>query len=130
MSAYTLKNLTEVDDMAPSMGIGEAQEVRFARADLDAELVGFAHHRVAAGRRQAIGHKHDDPGAEEVYVVLSGSGRVKLDDEIRDIGPLDALRVEPDVIRSFEAGPEGLELLAFGPRHDGDGQAFFGWWSD
>jgi mannose-6-phosphate isomerase-like protein (cupin superfamily) len=131
MSApYTLKSLTEVQDVAPALGVDETQEVRFARADLEAERVGFAHHRVAAGRRQGLGDRHEDPGAEEVYVVLSGSGRVKLDDDILEITPLDAIRVSPEVVRSFEAGPDGLVMLVFGPRHDGDGEAFPGWWSD
>jgi quercetin dioxygenase-like cupin family protein len=127
---YTLKQLTEVTDAAPSLGVGEAQEVRFARADLGAEHVGFTHHRVKPGTRQAIGHKHDHPEAEEVYVVISGSGRVKLDDETFELAPLDAVRVAPEVMRSFEAGPDGIEFLAFGPRHDGDGEAIPGWWSD
>ena len=127
---YTLKNLAQVHDVAPGFGVGETQEVRFARADLGAEHVGFAHHRVAAGRRQGIGHKHHHPHAEEVYVVISGAGRVKLDDETFELAPLDAVRVAPEVMRSFEAGPEGLEFLAFGPRHDGDGEAIPGWWSD
>jgi mannose-6-phosphate isomerase-like protein (cupin superfamily) len=130
MSGYTLKNLTEVTDMAPQMGVSATQEVRVARAELDAERVGFAHHRVAAGERQVIGHRHDDPDVEEVYVVLSGNGRVKLDDDVLEIQRLDAIRVAPEVIRSFEAGPEGLEVLPFGPRHDGDGEVFPGWWSD
>jgi mannose-6-phosphate isomerase-like protein (cupin superfamily) len=130
MNDYTHKNLVEVNDLAPQLGVSATQEVRFAREELDAEFVGFAHHRVAAGERQAIGHRHDDPGAEEVYVVLSGSGRMKLDDAILELAPRDAVRVAPQVIRSFEAGPGGLEFLAFGPRHDGDGEAFFGWWSD
>jgi mannose-6-phosphate isomerase-like protein (cupin superfamily) len=127
---YTLKQLTEVADAAPGFGIGETQEVRFARADLDAEHVGFAHHRVKPGTRQGIGHKHHHPKAEEVYVVISGSGRVKLDDETFELAPLDALRVAPEVMRSFEAGPDGIEFLVFGPRHDGDGEAIPGWWSD
>jgi quercetin dioxygenase-like cupin family protein len=127
---YTLKQLTQVTDLAPNLGVGETQEVRFARADLDAEHVGFTHHRVKPGTRQGIGHKHDHPEAEEVYVVISGSGRVKLDDETFELAPLDALRVAPEVMRSFEAGPDGIEFLAFGPRHDGDGEAIPGWWSD
>lgn len=60
--------------------------------------------------------------AFRVYVILSGSGRVKLDDEIKDVRPLDAIRVAPRVARAFAAGPEGLELLAFGPHHKGDGE--------
>jgi mannose-6-phosphate isomerase-like protein (cupin superfamily) len=129
-SPYTLKNLNDVADVAESLGTAETQEVRFARADLEAKHVGFTHHRVAPGRRQGIGHKHNHPDAEEVYVVISGVGRIKLDDETFEIAPLDAVRVSPEVIRSFEAGPDGLEFLAFGPRHDGDGEAFPGWWSD
>lgn len=127
---YTVKNLTEVRDVAGDLGVAQTQEVRFARTDLDAERVGFTLHRVAAGKRQAIGHRHHDPGVEEVYVVLSGSGRAKLDDEVLEIAPLDAIRVAPEVIRSFEGGPEGIQLLAFGPRHDGDGEVFPGWWND
>jgi mannose-6-phosphate isomerase-like protein (cupin superfamily) len=87
-----------------------------------------SHQRLKPGKRQAFAHKHDQ--AEEVYVVLKGSGRVKLDDEILDIDTLDAIRVSPGVIRQFEAGPDGIELLAVGPRRDGDGETLPGWWAD
>jgi uncharacterized protein YndB with AHSA1/START domain len=126
--AYTVKNLTEVEDSAPKFGFEDVQEARFARGDLDAEHTGISHLRVKAGKRQAFAHRHD--AAEEIYVVLSGSGRVKLDDDILEISPRDALRVAPGVIRQFEAGPDGLELLAVGARHDADGEVFPGWWSD
>ena len=63
--------------------------------------------------------------------MVAGSGRIKLDDEIVGLGRLDAIRVAPSVIRAFEAGPDAdLELLAFGPRHDGDGEVIQGWWTD
>jgi mannose-6-phosphate isomerase-like protein (cupin superfamily) len=75
---------------------------------------------VKPGCRQGFAHRHE--AAEEVYVVVGGSGRIKLDDEIEEIRTLDAIRVAPKVARAFEAGPEGLELLAFGPRHEGDGE--------
>jgi mannose-6-phosphate isomerase-like protein (cupin superfamily) len=78
--------------------------------------------------RQPFGHRHDK--AEEVYVVIAGSGRVKLDDEIVDIAGRDAVRVAPGVMRAFEAGSDGMELLAFGAHHDGDGEVVQGWWSD
>jgi mannose-6-phosphate isomerase-like protein (cupin superfamily) len=65
-----------------------------------------------------------------VYVVLRGSGQVKLDDRIVDLRELDAIRVAPGVTRAFQAGSDGLELLAVGPRHDGDGDVLPGWWSD
>jgi mannose-6-phosphate isomerase-like protein (cupin superfamily) len=127
-AGYTLKKLTDVEDAAPKFGIGEVQEARFATGDLGAEHTGFSHHRLKPGKRQGFAHKHDE--AEEVYVVLTGSGRMKLDDEIIEIGPLDAIRVAPAVIRTFEAGPDGLELLAFGPRHAGDGELIQGWWNN
>jgi mannose-6-phosphate isomerase-like protein (cupin superfamily) len=125
---YTFKNLTEIEDSAPKFGFADHQEARFAGSDLDAEHTGLSHHRVKPGKRQGFAHRHDE--AEEVYVVLAGSGRVKLDDDIVDLSPRDALRVAPKVTRQFEGGPDGLELLVFGPRHDGDGEVIAGWWSD
>src|SRR5438067_12063100 len=116
---YAIKNLREVEDSAPKFGFSEVQEARFPREDLSAETIGLAFHRVRAGRRQAFAHRHDQ--AEEIYVILTGSGRIKLGDDVRDIGPLDAIRVAPHVARAFEAGSEGLELLAFGPAHAGGG---------
>jgi mannose-6-phosphate isomerase-like protein (cupin superfamily) len=127
-ASYTLKRLTDVEDSAPRFGLDEVQEARFAKDDLEAEHTGVSHHRLKAGKRQGFGHKHDQ--AEEVYVALAGSGRVKLDEEIIAIDTLDALRVAPGVIRAFEAGPDGLEILAFGTRHDGDGDVIPGWWTD
>jgi mannose-6-phosphate isomerase-like protein (cupin superfamily) len=123
---YTLKNLDEVEDSAVKFGFGELGEVRFATRDLDAEGTGVSHQRWNAGCRQAFGHRHDD--AEEVYVVIAGSGRLKLDDDVMEVGRLDAIRVAPGVMRAFEAGPDGLELLVFGPRRDGDGELVPGWW--
>jgi mannose-6-phosphate isomerase-like protein (cupin superfamily) len=117
---YTIKNLRDVEDVAPKFGFEEVQEARFPRKDLDSETVGLAFHRVKPGRRQAFAHRHQE--AEEVYVILSGEGRMKLDDEVIDVGPMDAVRVTPTVARAFEAGPNGLELLVFGPRHAGDGE--------
>jgi uncharacterized cupin superfamily protein len=125
---YTVKQLDEVNDAAVKFGIGDIQEARFATEDLDAEDTGVSFHRVKPGKRQAFGHKHKN--AEEVYVVLGGSGRIKLDDEIVAIERLDAIRVAPGVMRAFEGGSEGLELLAFGARHQGDGETIAGWWAD
>ncbi len=125
---YTLKKLTDVEDTAPGFGLGEIQEARFANDDLEVEDTGVSHQRLKADKRQGFAHKHDK--AEEVYVVLSGSGRVKLDDEIVELGALDAIRVSPGVTRQFEAGPEGLEVLAVGPHHKGDGEVIQDWWTD
>jgi uncharacterized cupin superfamily protein len=126
--SFTIKNLREVDDMAPRFGFEAVQEARFAHNDLGAESTGLAFHRVKPGCRQAFAHRHEQ--AEEIYVVLTGRGRIKLDEDIRDVAPLDAIRISPQVARAFEAGPDGLELLVFGPRHAGDGEVLSGdFWS-
>jgi mannose-6-phosphate isomerase-like protein (cupin superfamily) len=125
---YTLKKLTDIEDSAPKSGFGDIQEARFAKDTLDTEDTGFSYHRIKAQQRQPFAHKHDR--AEEVYVVLAGSGRVKLDDEIVELQELDAIRVASEVTRAFEAGPNGLDLLAFGPRREGDGEVLMGWWAD
>jgi mannose-6-phosphate isomerase-like protein (cupin superfamily) len=127
-TAYTIHKLTDSEDVAPKFGFGEHGETRFATGDLAAEQTGVSLQRLRPGVRQAFGHRHDE--AEEVYVVLSGSGRVKLDDDIEEIGTLDAIRVAPAVTRALEAGPDGLEVLIFGPHHKGDGELVHGWWSD
>jgi uncharacterized cupin superfamily protein len=126
--SYTIKNLSDVQDSAPKFGFGEIGEAHFPREDLGAESTGLAYHVLRPGKRQAFGHRHQD--AEEVSVVLSGSGRVRLDDEIREISQLDAIRVAPKVARAFEAGPDGLTLLVFGPRHAGDGEILKDFWTD
>lgn len=118
--SYTIKNLREVEDIAPRFGFDEVQEARFPREDLNSETVGLAFHRVKPGRRQGFAHRHEQ--AEEIYVVVSGGGRMKLDDDVIEIGTMDAIRVEPTLARAFEAGDDGLELLVFGPRHEGDGE--------
>jgi mannose-6-phosphate isomerase-like protein (cupin superfamily) len=127
-TSYTHKKLTDVKDSAVEFGFAEIQQARFARKDLDAEHTGLSIHRLMPGKRSAFAHRHEN--AEEVYVVLDGSGRMKLDEEIIELGALDAIRVAPRVVRAFEAGPEGIEWLAFGPRHDGDGELIEQWWTD
>jgi mannose-6-phosphate isomerase-like protein (cupin superfamily) len=126
--SYTLKNLRDTKDSAPGFGLEEVGEAHFPREELDAETIGLAYQVLRPGRRQAFGHRHEK--AEEIYVVLSGAGRVRLDDEIVELGELDALRVAPTVTRAFEAGPEGLSLLVFGPRHGGDGEVLREFWTD
>jgi uncharacterized cupin superfamily protein len=125
-ATHTLVNFDAIEDDAAKHGFGEFGEARFATRALEAERTGVSLHRVRPGRRQSFGHRHTD--AEEVYVVLSGSGRVKLDDEIVELARLDAIRVAPPVARCFEASEEGMELLACGARHAGDGEILPGWW--
>ncbi len=121
--SYTIKNLTAIEDIAPRFGFDAVQEARFPREELGAETIGLAYHVVKPNQRGAA-HRHEQ--AEEIYLVLAGSGHVKLDDEIHELKPMDALRVAPHVARAFAAGPDGLQLLAFGPRHAGDGEILKG----
>ena len=126
---FTHKKLTDLEDMAQKHGLGEIQEARFANSELETEGTGLSHLRVKPGKRGAIAHKHEE--AEEVYVVIAGSGRMKLDDEIIEVTELDAIRISPDVVRAMEAGDDGLEVLAFGPRHAEDrGEMVEDFWDD
>jgi uncharacterized cupin superfamily protein len=108
VSDFAIKNLMEVDDLFE----GSEREVRFARKYLDSEHLGISYQRYAPGFVSIDGHSHKVQ--EEAYVVLSGSGRVKLDDEVVELRQWDVVRVAPAVVRGFDAGPDGLELLAIG----------------
>jgi mannose-6-phosphate isomerase-like protein (cupin superfamily) len=126
MAGYTIKNLRELEDVAVKNGMGEQMEARMPREPLDAEDTGLALIKILPGERQPFAHKHK--AAEEIYVVLSGAGTMKLDDEIVEVGPMDAIRMAPGVGRGLEAGPEGLEIIAFGPRHEDDVEMLKEFW--
>ena len=117
---WTKLNLDDVEDAAVANGFGERWEARVARQDLDAERTGLTLFRIRPGRRSPFVHRHRE--AEEIYVVLSGEGTVKLGDELRPVRALDAIRIAPEVPRAFEAGADGLELLVCGAHHEGDGE--------
>ena len=126
---YTHRSLLEIEDASEKFGTGEFQEARFAARDLGVEQSGFSLQRIKPGKRQPFGHRHGE--VEEVYVVVSGSGRMRLDDDVIELKRLDAVRVSPGVMRAFESGAEGLELVAFSPqRTDDRGEIVPGWWSD
>ena len=124
---YAKKNLRDVDDSAVEFGLSETQEARFPRSDLGAEQTGINFLTVKPSEREAFAHRHRT--AEEIYVVLAGSGCVKLDDDLVELLPLDAVRVSPGVARSFEAGPDGLDVLIFGPHVEGDGEMVADFWA-
>jgi mannose-6-phosphate isomerase-like protein (cupin superfamily) len=126
--SYAKKNLQDVDDMAAKHGLSEIQEARFPRADLGAEQTGLNYLTVKPGQREAFAHRHRT--AEEIYVVLAGAGRVKLDDGLLDLAPFDAVRVSPGVTRRFEAGPEGLQVLILGPHVEGDSEPVHDFWRE
>jgi quinol monooxygenase YgiN/mannose-6-phosphate isomerase-like protein (cupin superfamily) len=123
---YTIHNLADTEDQAGKYGYGEMGEARFAADDLDAELTGISLQYLRPGKRQMFAHRHHR--AEELYVVLAGSGRVKIEDDVVDVAARDAIRVAPDQTRAFEAGPDGLELLAISTRWRGDAEVVSDWW--
>jgi mannose-6-phosphate isomerase-like protein (cupin superfamily) len=131
MSDYTHLNLKDdVEDSAVKFGISPTLEARFAREALGMKEGGVSYERLAANERGPFGHKHERQ--EEVYVVVGGAGRVKVEDDVRELRQWDAVRVGPGTARQFEAGPDGLELVVFGAPNTGPGDAEIlqGWWSD
>jgi quercetin dioxygenase-like cupin family protein len=116
---YTIKNLRDIEDVAPRFGFDSIQEARFARRELGAEGTGLAYHVIKPGQRGGA-HRHE--AAEEICFVVAGSGRINLDGEMEELRPFDAIRIAPQVARAFEAGPDGLEILVFGPHLEGDGE--------
>jgi uncharacterized cupin superfamily protein len=117
VTGFSIVNLrSEVEDSAPKFGFAPALEARFAKTVLESENLGVSFQRLAPDEKSPFAHRHAQQ-AEEIYVVVGGSGRVKLDDEVRELKQWDAVRVAGPVVRSFEAGAEGLEILAFGEIH-------------
>lgn len=128
MSTHKTMNLDDADDMAAKHGMGHIQSARFLRKGLGAETIGLATYNVKPGQRIGFGHRHAE--VEEIYVVLSGSGQFKVEDDVIDVGPRDVLYCPPAVMRAWQAGPDGLEMLAFGSHAEGDGEIDQDWWTD
>jgi mannose-6-phosphate isomerase-like protein (cupin superfamily) len=130
MADYTLVNLKDVEDMAPRFGYSPNLESRFARKALELEKSGLSYYRIAPGYRIPFGHKHAEQ--EEVYLVISGSVRIKLEDELVDLKAWDAVRVPGQTTRALEGGPEGAEVVAFGAPNteNADAEMVHDWWTD
>jgi uncharacterized cupin superfamily protein len=127
MPDYTVKNLKDVDDAAASFGLGDGLEARFAKKALGLSNFGLSYQKLAPDFRMPFGHTHGEQ--EEVYVVLRGSGRIKLDEEIVELAEWDAVRVPGDVARALEAGADGMEIFAIGAPLANDTEMLQGWWS-
>jgi quercetin dioxygenase-like cupin family protein len=124
---YAKKNLADIEDAAVEHGLSDHQEARFPRTELEASATGLAYLKIKPGQREAFAHRHSE--AEEILLVLSGGGRVKLDDELVELVPLDVVRVSPGVTRAFEAGDDGLQVVVFGPHVEGDGEIVQDFWA-
>jgi mannose-6-phosphate isomerase-like protein (cupin superfamily) len=130
MPGYTHLNLKEVEDQAPKFGMSPDLEFRTARVVLEMENAGVSYLRVGPNFRIPFGHHHNVQ--EEVYVIVNGSARLKLDDDVIELKPFDAVRIHKDTMRNFEGGPEGAEVIAFGAPNTGpgDGPMTQDWWTD
>ena len=129
MAEFTHLNLKEVEDQAPKFGM-TGMEFRSARVPLECENAGMSYLRLAPNFRMPFGHHHNVQ--EEIYVLVGGSARLKLDDEVVEMKPFDAVRIAKDTMRNFEGGPDGAEVIAFGAPNTGpgDGPMTEQWWSD
>jgi mannose-6-phosphate isomerase-like protein (cupin superfamily) len=126
---YTKTNLREVENAAPKFDMPAEMEARFARSAIEGETLGLSLFTLAPGFRIPFGHSHANQ--EEVYVVVRGSARVKVDDEIVELGEWDAIRFDKGTTRNMEGGPEGCEYLAFGAGDDPtDAEMTPGWWTE
>ena len=131
---FTHRNIKEdLEDIGPRFDGAPDLEFRAATKALELESSALSYQRVPPGYRFPYGHTHE--AQEEVYVVVRGSGRMKLDDEVVELKEWDAVRTPPGTWRGYEAGPDGLELLVIGapnlgedPRGDVDGRR--DWWAD
>lgn len=126
MGDYAIQHLKDLDDSAVQFGLSPQVEARFARKAMGGKQSGLSYQRLAPGYRQGFGHKHERQ--EETYVIVSGSGRIKIGDEVHDVRALDAIRLDPTVPRAFEAGPDGIELIAFGAGESGDAEMLEDFW--
>ncbi len=128
MSGYTKKNLrSDVENQAPKFGMPAELEARFARREIGGKTLGLSLMKLAPGFRIPFGHKHTEQ--EEVYVVVRGSGRIKVEDEVVEVSEWDAIRLDVDTMRDVEAGPDGIEFLAFAVGENPmDAEMVQDWW--
>jgi mannose-6-phosphate isomerase-like protein (cupin superfamily) len=130
MAAYTKVNLrSDVEDMAPKHGM-EGIESHFARTNLELANSGLSLFRLDPGYRAPFGHTHSEQ--EEVYLIVSGSARVAVGDEVVEAGQWDAVRIAPGELHGMEAGPDGAEIVAFGAPNteNKDAELEPGWWPE
>jgi mannose-6-phosphate isomerase-like protein (cupin superfamily) len=128
MSDYTHTNLMELDDSAAGRGID--LEARFSRKHINSDHLGVSYFRYGPDVKPSYGHRHGVQ--EEAYVVVSGSGQMRLEDEIIDLKQWDVVRVAPQVLRAIQAGTDGIELIVVGSDRpeEGDGEMVSDFWTD
>jgi mannose-6-phosphate isomerase-like protein (cupin superfamily) len=120
--------IDDVEDSAQKFGMGEVLEAHFAREAIEARQFGLSLQRLKPNQRLPFGHRHEQQ--EEVYVVVAGGGRLKIEDEVLELAQWDAVRVDAELVRNLEAGPDGMDVLAFGAPGIRDTEQFMNWWTD
>jgi mannose-6-phosphate isomerase-like protein (cupin superfamily) len=131
MAGYTVRDLKEVENQGVKFGLDENDaQVRMAKDPLECSGCGVTYLKLGPGWRAPWGHTHKTQ--EEIFILVNGTARMKLDDEIVEMKPFTAVRVSPETMRSYEGGPEGAELIAIGTPRTGGGDAITepGWWQD
>jgi mannose-6-phosphate isomerase-like protein (cupin superfamily) len=130
MANYTKVNLKNIEDQAAKGGLSPGLKAHFARVPLELEKSGISYFRIAPNFRIPFGHKHSEQ--EEVYLVVDGSAQVRVDDDVVELNPWDAIRVPTGAMRGLAAGPEGAEVIAFGAPNtqNADIDMTPGWWTD
>lgn len=131
MAGYAVEKLTEVENQGEKFGFDpEVLQLRMGKDPLGCESCAVSYERLGPNFRLPFGHRHKVQ--EEIFVLVNGGARMKLEDEIVELEPWSAVRVAPETMRSLESGPEGAELLVVGAPKTGPGDADIvqGWWSD
>jgi hypothetical protein len=128
MADYTVLKVSEVDDQAPNFGLEGKMEARFMRVGLGCENCGVTYLRIAPNFRIPFGHRHKVQ--EEVYMLVSGSARIKVEEDVHELEPWTAVRLSKDATRGLEAGPDGAEFVLIGAPNTGPGDAVTeqDWW--
>jgi quercetin dioxygenase-like cupin family protein len=131
MASYTVQNLKEVENQGVKFGLDEGDiEFRSAKVPLECEHCGVSYLKLGPGWRIPWGHTHKTQ--EEIYILVNGQGRMKIDEEIVELQPFTAVRIAKEAMRGYEAGPDGAELIVIGAPRTGSGDANVeqGWWSE
>jgi mannose-6-phosphate isomerase-like protein (cupin superfamily) len=131
MAGYTVQNLNEVQNQGENFGINPDElQLRMAKDPLECQNAGISLLRLGPSFRVPFGHKHKTQ--EEIYVLVKGSARMKIEDDVVDVQPMTAVRVDPGTMRGYEAGPDGADFVVIGAPKTGpgDGDIVQGWWSD
>jgi glyoxylate utilization-related uncharacterized protein len=131
MAGYTVQNLKEIENQGVKFGLDENDiQLRMAKDPLECTNCGLSYVRLGPGWRAPFGHTHKTQ--EEIYILIEGNARMKIEDDLVDLKPFTAVRVSPQTMRGYEGGPEGAELIVIGTPRTGPGDADMeqGWWSD